>query len=99
MGFKRFLMELRSIRQPGRGDCSPAILAAPVLVSDASNAALKCCSIQNQFSSNLSERVNPRNALPDDQRVDVVRPLVGLHRFQVHHVAHERVFIRDAVGS
>ncbi len=45
------------------------------------------------------ERVNPRNTLPDDQRVHVVGAFVGLHRFQVHHVAHDGVVVGDAVGA
>ena len=47
----------------------------------------------------LLERVDPRNALPDNQRVHVVRAFVGLHRLQVQHVAHDGVVVGDAVGS
>ena len=31
--------------------------------------------------------------------MDIVGALVGVHHFQVHHVAHDRVFIRDAVAA
>ncbi len=40
------------------------------------------------YYSIFSERIHPRHTLPDDQRVNVVRALVRLHRFQIHHVAH-----------
>jgi hypothetical protein len=33
------------------------------------------------------------------QGVDVVRPLVGAHGLQVHHVAHAAVVVDDAVGA
>src|ERR1035438_6540850 len=45
------------------------------------------------------ERVNPRDALADDQRVYVVRALVGLHRLQVHHVPHDGVVVRHAIRT
>src|SRR5437763_11969053 len=35
----------------------------------------------------------------DDQRVDVVRPLVGVDRLQVEHVADDRVLGGDAVAA
>src|SRR3954465_10105356 len=35
----------------------------------------------------------------DDQRMNVVRALVGLHRFQVHHVAHDWIIVHDAVRA
>src|SRR6185503_11535882 len=44
-------------------------------------------------------RRNSGHALPQDQGVDVVRSLVGLDRFQVHHVAHDRVVVCDAVAT
>src|SRR5579859_558663 len=37
--------------------------------------------------------------LTQDQRVNIVRALVGLHRLQVHHVAHHRIIVGDAVGA
>src|ERR1017187_8368818 len=43
------------------------------------------------------ERVNPRDALTDDQRVYVVCSLIGLHRLQVHHVAHDGIVIGHAI--
>src|SRR3984957_789468 len=45
------------------------------------------------------ERVNPGHALPDNQRVHIVRPFVGLHRLQIHHVPHDRIVISHAVRS
>src|SRR3989441_5146468 len=45
------------------------------------------------------ERIQPRNLLPQDERVDVVRPLVGVHRLEVREVAHSLILGEDAVGS
>ena len=45
------------------------------------------------------EGVNPGDGRPDDQRMDVVGTLVGLDRFQIHHVAHDGVVVGDAVGA
>lgn len=42
------------------------------------------------------ERVQSRHIQTRDQQVDVVCSLVCHHRFEVHHVAHDRVFARDA---
>src|ERR1700737_4868493 len=47
----------------------------------------------------FSERVNPRNALADNQRMDVVRAFVGLYRLQIHHVAHDGIVVGHAVGA
>src|SRR5580700_5876467 len=46
-----------------------------------------------------SERIHSRNALPNNKRVDVVCALVSLHRFQVHHVAHEWVFVSHTIRA
>src|ERR1700687_1061433 len=51
------------------------------------------------FTKNNLERVNPRHARPDDQRVDIVRALVGLHRFQIHQVPHDGVIVGYAICS
>src|SRR6478609_1021972 len=45
----------------------------------------------------LSERLLPGDRLPQDQRVHVVGPLVGVHRLEVRHVPHRVVFHQDAV--
>ena len=55
-------------------------------------------SLERQRDCQL-ERVNPRNRLADDQSVDVVRTLVGLHRLEVCHVAEDRVFVRHPVRA
>ena len=34
-----------------------------------------------------------------DQRMDVMRALIGVHRFQIHHVAHDVIFLGDAVAA
>ncbi len=53
------------------------------------------------------KRRSPPNGTPatpgyffaDHQRVDVVCAFVGLHGFQVAHVAHDRVFVHDSIGA
>ena len=42
---------------------------------------------------------DPRDPLAEDQRVDVVGALVGLHGLEVHHVAADRVLVGDAVRA
>src|SRR5690349_9758739 len=39
------------------------------------------------------------NCAPHDQRVDVVRALIGVHRLEVRRVAHNLEFGRDAVAA
>src|SRR5712691_11499833 len=43
------------------------------------------------------EGVDPRNGLPKNERVDVVRTFVGVHALQIRHVAHRRVLGQNAV--
>src|SRR5580658_2099440 len=38
-------------------------------------------------------RSHSRHSLPDNQRVDVIRPLVRLHGLQVAHMPHDRILI------
>src|ERR1039457_6242249 len=47
----------------------------------------------------LLVRRHPRDSLSDHQRVNVVGSLIRLHRFQVAHVPHDRIFVRDPVGA
>ena len=44
-------------------------------------------------------RAEPRDVGADDQRVDLVRPLVGEHRLQVDHVSKDRMLQADAIGA
>src|SRR5262245_38874514 len=44
-------------------------------------------------------RGKARNVLSDDERVDVVRALVGIDRLEVAHVAHRGVLVDDAVAA
>src|SRR5208282_4282982 len=46
-----------------------------------------------------SERVNPGNASSDNQRVNIVRALVGLYAFEVHQVPHDRIIVGHSVCS
>src|SRR5262249_12161882 len=46
-----------------------------------------------------AERVEARDVAADDQRVDVVRPLVGVDRLEIHHVPDDRVLVHDAGGA
>src|SRR6478672_319593 len=43
-----------------------------------------------------TERVEARDVPAHDQGVDVVGPLVRVHRFQIHHVPDDRVLVHDA---
>src|SRR5437879_8419373 len=45
------------------------------------------------------EGIQSRNFLPQDQRVDVVRALVGVDRLQIREMAHRLILRQDAVGS
>jgi hypothetical protein len=45
------------------------------------------------------ERVNAGHAVPNDQGMDVVRTLVGLYRFEVHHMAHDGILVRYSVSA
>src|SRR5579875_1123130 len=46
-----------------------------------------------------AERVEPCDVAPDDQRVDVVGPLVRIHRLEVGGVTHRMVLERNAVAA
>src|SRR3712207_7520847 len=45
------------------------------------------------------ERVNSRLRTAQNQRVDVVRALVGIDRLEVRHDPHDMEFIGDAVAA
>lgn len=38
-------------------------------------------------------------ALTQDEGMHVVRTLIGLYGFQIHHVPHDWIIVRDAVGA
>ncbi len=42
---------------------------------------------------------DPGDVLAEDEGVNVVGAFIGLHRFQIHHVAHDGVVLGDAVGA
>jgi len=42
---------------------------------------------------------NAGDALADHQRVDVIGTFIGLDGFEVAHVAHERLLVRDSVRA
>src|ERR1700690_1310694 len=44
------------------------------------------------------ERVNPGHASPNNQRMNIMRALIRLHRLQIHQMPHDRVIISHAVG-
>ena len=54
---------------------------------------------QGILQRNLHERGNAGDALADDQLVNVVRALVGVHALEIVHVAHDAVVVHDAVGA
>ena len=47
----------------------------------------------------LREGVLSGNSLADDERVDVVRALVGVDRLQIVGVATDGIFQGDAIGT
>src|ERR1700693_5598540 len=51
------------------------------------------------IKSSSEVRGNTGNALADDQAMNVVRALVGVHRFEIVHVAHDAVIVDDAIGA
>ena len=57
------------------------------------------CGSSRGLNLRLRTPRSPRDRLTQDQRVDVVRALVGVDRLQVGHVAHGRVLGEDAVGA
>src|SRR5919106_6713699 len=53
-------------------------------------------SLVRHFTS--GERLDPGLCPAEDQRVDVVRALIGVHDFQVDEVADDAELVRDAVS-
>src|SRR6266850_2999393 len=49
-------------------------------------------------SGSHPERIYPRDIAADDQGVDVVRTLIGIHGLQIHHMANDRVLVHDSGG-
>src|SRR2546426_5014956 len=49
--------------------------------------------------SHSVERTQPRNFLAQDERVDVVRPLIRINRLEVREVAHRLILRQDAVRA
>lgn len=47
----------------------------------------------------LLKRAFARKMLAEDQRVNLMRPLVSVDRFEVTHVTHNRVLARDPVRA
>src|SRR5215471_2462566 len=46
-----------------------------------------------------SKRADAGDVLAQDQRMNVVRSFVGLDGFQVHHMAHDRIIVGNAVAT
>src|SRR5690242_19504507 len=46
-----------------------------------------------------AEGVEARDIPSHDQRVNVVRPLVSVDRFEIHHVTDDRMLVDDAGGT
>jgi hypothetical protein len=57
------------------------------------------CLLYTRRKAPVLERVDPGDACPNDQRVDVMRPLVGFDTFEVHQMPHDGVIVGDAVGA
>src|SRR6266540_608577 len=52
-----------------------------------------------QLSRTLVEGGQSRDLLPQNQRVDVVRPLVGVHRFEVCEMPHRLILRQNSVRA
>ena len=50
----------------------------------------------NSCSSDFRKCLNIRNIRTRNEQVNIVGSLVGNHRFQVHHMAHDGVLARNA---
>ena len=53
----------------------------------------------NCSSTGPLKRVDSGNVRSDNQRMNIMRALVRLHRFQVHQVPHDGVVVGDSVRS
>ena len=51
------------------------------------------------MKKNLRKRLQTRLRPAQYQRVDIVLPFVGIDHFEVHDVANDVKFIRDAVAA
>ncbi|MFT4707755.1 MAG: hypothetical protein ACI9PU_001598, partial [Ascidiaceihabitans sp.] len=47
----------------------------------------------------LKERLDTSLGTTQDQSMDVMRTLVGIDRFKVHHMTHHLEFTADAVAA
>ncbi len=50
-------------------------------------------------SSVLPVGGNASYSFANDQRVDMICTFVGLDGFEIAHVAHDGIFVHDAVGA
>src|SRR3989475_3032673 len=63
------------------------------------DASPYCSDFRVPRSAFLVESTQPRDFLPQDERVDVVRPLVRIDRFEVREVTHRLILRQDAVRA
>src|SRR6266571_6719148 len=47
----------------------------------------------------LRDSIQPRNRLPNNQRMNIIRALVGEDRLQIIHMAADWIFQGDTVGT
>ena len=87
-----FLKALHSVRWPRSGPRRMAIARRRRF--EARNRSLR-----SAVTSTSHKRLDPGLRAAQDQRVDVVRALVGVHRFEIAHHAHHVEFVRDAVAA
>src|SRR5205807_3680904 len=58
-----------------------------------------CSDFRVPRSAFLVESTQPRDFLTQDERVDVVRPLIRINRLEVREVAHRLILRQDAVRA
>src|SRR4051812_13891076 len=84
--------------------CRTAAEVCACVCAEASPAATSTAAQPSQIasariSSSARKGLDVGLRPPEDQRVNVVRALVGVHRFEVQHVADDVELIRDAVAT
>src|ERR1043166_6010089 len=89
-----------------RRRCRPAVdlietpaQFAPVAPGPASGRRKSLARRGRDKRARSEKRLDPGLRAAEDQRVDVVRALVGVHGFQMAHHAHHVEFVRDAVAA
>src|SRR5262245_48714450 len=85
--------------QAGKDACAPRPVIASIKARSQNDAHLIRRRVAASGFSLHIKRVEAGDVFSDRQRVDFVRALVGVDRFEVAHVAHDRIIGCDAVRA